>query len=157
MSARARRPTDDAMTEVHDPGRARALRSAVVGAARRPAPATLPAPAGPPPPAASKLPPYGHATPTHVDPWPPVRVISMKQASAVETPRHAEPRTPLHVQLRSLAEVTGRDAPHELGRLAPPLDPRRARARRRRTNALLACLALALVCVVMFAIWLIAG
>src|SRR5262249_47036142 len=59
----------------------------------------------------------------------PIRVISMKDRS--EGPRaHAE-RTPPRVQLRSLADVSGgRELPADLGHLAPPRDPRQARARR---------------------------
>jgi hypothetical protein len=111
------------------------------------------------------------ATPTEIDPQPaapaapvargasrsePIRVISMKDPSEPQKPR-AEGRVPLHVQLRSMAEVAGRDAPIELGRLAPPRDPKQARARRRRANLLWACVAVALACAITLACWLVAG
>jgi hypothetical protein len=44
-----------------------------------------------------------------------------------------------------------------MGRLAPPRDPREARARRVRSNLWWAAVALALACVITLAIWWIAG
>jgi hypothetical protein len=66
---------------------------------------------------------------------------------------------PLHVQLRSLGEVRRvHDTPAGgLGHLAPPRDPRAALKRRRRSNALLACVAIALAGGISLGIWLIAG
>lgn len=100
------------------------------------------------------------ATPTELTARPersePIRVISMKdQADA--RPRSDE-RTALQVQLRSIAEVTRRhDTPVDLGRLAPPHDPRQARTRRLLDNALWACVAIVLACAIMLGIWLLAG
>jgi hypothetical protein len=108
------------------------------------------------------------ATPTDIDPQPaapfarraersePIRVISMKAQSEPQKPR-AEDRVPLHVQLRSMAEIAGRDAPIELGRLAPPRDPGQAPARHRRANALWACVAVVLACAIVLACWLVGG
>lgn len=104
--------------------------------------------------------PVEQATPTEMTARPersePIRVISMKdQADA--RPRSDE-RTALQVQLRSIAEVTRRhDTPVDLGRLAPPHDPRQARTRRLLDNALWASVAIILACAIMLAIWLLAG
>jgi len=93
-----------------------------------------------------------------VPPGEPLRVFSMKDQAAGAMPRAtAEPRVPLHVQLRTMAEVAGVHEPAGLGRLAPPRDPRQARMRRRRANFAWACLAVALAGGISLAIWLIAG
>jgi hypothetical protein len=126
------------------------------------------------------------ATPTHIDPTPgdaashdessppaepaapaqgrrfersePIRVFSMKHHTDPQKPRADDPRVQLQVQLRSLAEVAGRShTPGELGRLAPPRDPRQARARHVRANVTWACIAIALACAISLSIWLIAG
>jgi len=87
----------------------------------------------------------------------PIRVISMKDHEASK-PRAEEPRVPLHVQLRSMAEVAGlHDAPVGLGNFAPPRDARQARARRLRANVVWACVAIGLACAISLAIWFIAG
>ena len=66
-------------------------------------------------------------------------------------------RIPLHVQLRSMAEVAGVHESPRLGNLAPPHDPRRARARRLRGNLAWACVAIALASAISLAIWFLAG
>jgi hypothetical protein len=87
----------------------------------------------------------------------PIRVISMKDQAEAQKPRRDDPRAQLQVQLRSLAEVRGRsDTPVRLGNLAPPRDPRQARARRMRDNVIWAGVAIALACVIALAIWLVA-
>jgi hypothetical protein len=119
-------------------------------------------------------------TPTHVDPpWldpaapaliaraersEPIRAISMRDQVDAQNRRPNEqhdphnPRVPLHVQLRSIAEASGRHREvRNLGHLAPPRDPRQARARHRRGNLLWACAALALAGSIALAIWLVAG
>lgn len=111
------------------------------------------------------VPPAGaaeQATPTELTARPersePLRVISMKDQAEGGMPRAtAEQRVPLHVQLRTMAEVAGIHEPAGLGRLAPPHDPRQARKRRRRANLAWACLAVALAGGISLAIWLIAG
>jgi hypothetical protein len=113
-------------------------------------------------PPASSEPCVEQATPTEVtgraEPSEPIRMISMKDRTAAAPPRSDEPRAPLHVQLRSLAQVSSmRPPPGGLGRLAPPLDPDQARRRRHRANAAWACLAIALACGISLAIWLVAG
>lgn len=97
--------------------------------------------------------------PVPVEPGEPLRVISMKdQADAGGPGAAAEPRVPLHVQLRTMAEVAGlHESAAGLGHLAPPHDPRRARDRRRRANLAWACVAIALAGGIALAIWLIAG
>ncbi len=106
------------------------------------------------------------ATPTELTARPersePIRVISMKDQAGAERRVIAEPRVPLHVQLRTMAEVAGVHDPAGsgragLGRLAPPHDPRQARLRRRRANLAWACIAVALAGGISLAIWLIAG
>jgi len=124
--------------------------------------------------------PVAYATPPNLDPWPggappdpqavpiereqrlersePIRVISMKDHAEPPKPRAEEPRVPLHVQLRSMAEVAGlHDAPVGLGNFAPPRDARQARARRLRANAVWAGVAIVLACAISLAIWFIAG
>jgi hypothetical protein len=87
----------------------------------------------------------------------PIRVISMKDRAETARPRDDE-RVPLHVQLRSIAEVAGmHDSGIGLGNLAPPRDPRQAHARRVRSNVVWACVAIALACAIMLAVWLVAG
>jgi len=86
----------------------------------------------------------------------PIRVISMKDNA--EAPRPREDRVPLHVQLRSLAEVAGqRNKPEQLGRLAPPRDPRQAHARQVRGNILLIVGGIGLAAAIALVIWLVAG
>ncbi|HEX4418177.1 MAG TPA: hypothetical protein VH165_09785 [Kofleriaceae bacterium] len=86
----------------------------------------------------------------------PIRVISMKDNA--EAPKPREDRVPLHVQLRSLAEVAGqRDKPEQLGHLAPPRDPRQAHARQVRGNILLIVGGIALAAAIALVIWLVAG
>ena len=88
----------------------------------------------------------------------PIRVISMKDQTEVAKPRSEDPRIQLQVQLRSMAEVAGRrEAPVKLGHLAPPRDPRRARARRVRANVIWGCVAVGLAGAIALAIWLVAG
>ena len=95
----------------------------------------------------------------------PVRAISMKDQLDAEHRRANEqrdqrnPRVPLHIQLRSMAQVSGRhDAPvGGMGHLAPPRDARQARARRVRSNVVWAGVALALAGTISLAIWFIAG
>jgi hypothetical protein len=103
------------------------------------------------------------ATPTELMARPersePIRVISMKERTD-DRPRRepTAPRVPLHVQLRSMAEVAGlQDPPSSLGHLAPPRDPRQARARRRQNNLVLGLVTVALAGGISFAIWLVAG
>ena len=102
------------------------------------------------------------ATPTALTARPersePIRAISMKDHAARPRIAAEAPRVPLHVQLRTMAEVAGiRDLPSGLGHLAPPRDPRQARKRRQRDNVVWACVAIALAAGIAFAIWLIAG
>jgi hypothetical protein len=173
MTARARRPTQDG-TGVHDHGRRRVLFGAspgdrVAGASEswdHDATEVTPRPAQPPAQLSAQSPaqpPIDQATPTELTARPersePLRVISMKDRTGDDArPRNAEHRVPLHVQLRSMAEVAGlRDPRNALGRLAPPHDPRRARRRRQRDNAMWACVAIVLACGISLGIWLIAG
>lgn len=105
--------------------------------------------------------PADQATPTavtaRIERSEPIRVISMKDRSAGR-PRVEEPRVPLHVQLRTMAEVAGlRDPPSGLGHLAPPRDPQQARKRRQLDNVVWACVAIGLAGGIALAIWLIAG
>jgi hypothetical protein len=180
MSARARRPTDEIATRVFDEeGRQRTLFGATATAG---APQVPPAPPGPfesfelaatevtPMPGRAQV---EQATPTCVDPAPlppgapaaiargaersePIRVISMKDHAGAQKPRNHDQRVPLHVQLRSIAEVAGmHDSGIGLGNLAPPRDPRQAQARRVRSNVVWACVAIVLACAVMVVVWLV--
>lgn len=87
----------------------------------------------------------------------PIRVFSMKDATGPGR-RHTDDRRAMQVQLRSIAEVTRRhETPVDLGHLAPPRDPRKARTRRLVDNVMWGCVAIMLACGIMLAIWLIAG
>jgi hypothetical protein len=102
------------------------------------------------------------ATPTELTARPersePVRVISMKHQVEAGMPRTpVEQRVPLHLQLRTIAEVAGIHEAAGLGRLAPPHDPRQARKRRRLANLAWAGVAVVLAAGISIAIWLIAG
>jgi hypothetical protein len=169
MTMRARRPTEDTGTEVYTPERRRELFGASPG--DRIAEQATPTEIAPGP-----LPPAEQATPTEVAARPerlaampngerpaampngePIRVISMKNRAQSE-PRADEPRVPLHVQLRSMAEVAGtHDRAAGLGHLAPPRDPQQARRRRQRDNVVWACAAILLACAISLGIWFIAG
>jgi len=101
------------------------------------------------------------ATPTEVtaraERSEPIRVISMKDASGPRKPRTDERRA-VKVQLRSIAEARRHDTPPAgLGNLAPPRDPKKARNRRLIDNVIWGCVAIMLACVIMLAIWLVAG
>ncbi len=90
-------------------------------------------------------------------PGEPLRAISMKDQAEGGTRAPVEPRVPLHVQLRAMAEVVGVHEAAGLGRLAPPHDPQRARRRRRRANLAWAGVAVALAAGISIAIRLVAG
>ena len=99
------------------------------------------------------------AAPTRVDLQrsEPIRVISMKDASAPRKPRTDERRA-VKVQIRSIAEARRHDTPPAgLGHLAPPRDPKKARNRRLIDNLIWGCVAIMLACAIMLAIWLVAG
>jgi hypothetical protein len=157
MSARVRRPTDEVATEIYDPERQRALLGTPLSPADPPASFEDATEVTPVP-----GPPAEPAAPTELrqrlERSEPIRVISMKDHTEAARPRSDDARVPLHVQLRSMAEVAGHnDTPVKLGNLAPPRDPRQARARRVRDNVVWACVAVVLACAISLAIWLVAG
>jgi hypothetical protein len=87
----------------------------------------------------------------------PIRVISMKDPTEGQQPK-PEPRVPLHVQLRTLAQVSGsHDVQPGLGHLAPPRDPARKRDRRIGNQIARACVALLLAGTIALAIWFVFG
>jgi hypothetical protein len=134
MTARRRRPTDDQATRVREPQfEGDETRVGMAVGTGRAAPVAV-------------------ARPERSEP---IVAISMKDQLAA--PRAAEPRVPRHVQLRSLAEVSGRNDASRLGRLAPPRDPRSAPARRWREPLGWAAVALVLAGAIALAIWLVAG
>jgi len=168
MSARVRRPTDEVATEIYDPERQRALLGTSLPSADPPASfepfedATEVTPVPDKPAALDPGPPAEPAAPTELrqrlERSEPIRVISMKDHAEAARPRSDDARVPLHVQLRSMAEVAGHnDTPAKLGNFAPPRDPRQARARRVRDNVVWACVAVVLACAISLAIWLVAG
>jgi hypothetical protein len=107
-------------------------------------------------------------TPTEIDPsassqtampiaGEPVRMISMKDHSEGQRPK-LEPRVPLHVQLRSLAEVSGsHEVQRGLGQLALPRNPAQKRERGVGDDVVRACMALLLAGTIALAIWLVFG
>ena len=104
-------------------------------------------------------------TPTEIDPSPPaipmvsepVRVISMKDHTEGQRPPRA-PRMPLHVQLRSLAQVSGsHEVQPGLGHLAPPRDPARKREMLVGAQVVRACAAVLLAGSIALTIWLVFG
>jgi hypothetical protein len=153
MSPRARRPTDEAVTELRDPDRL-PLRIGVRpgdGAVELATPTQL-----------DPRRPIEQGTPTAIAARPersePIRVISMKERTTAQLARAEEQRVPLHVQLRSMAEVAGRhDTPAGLGHLAPPRDGREVRARHARANLVWVCAGIVLACAISLAIWFVAG
>jgi hypothetical protein len=156
MTMRARRPTDETGTEVYTPERRRALFGASPGDRIAVEPATptqidgeLPTPiASAPTPVEASLP---------IERSEPIRVISMKNRAQSE-PRAEEARVPLHVQLRSMAEVAGMHGRSAgLGHLAPPRDAQQARKRRQHDNVVWVCAAVILACAISLGIWFIAG
>ncbi len=81
----------------------------------------------------------------------PIRAISMKEA--VGEQRAQVQRRELAVQLRSMSDVRRPDTPADLGRLAPPRDPREVRARRVRDLVIWACVAIIFACGVTLVVW----
>ena len=147
MTGRAKSPTDT--TDVASRPTLREMDDAA--ATRVDAPRALPGdPARP----------IEQATPTEVtaraERSEPIRVISMKDASAPRKPRTDERRA-VQVQLRSIAEARRHDTPVDLGHLAPPRDPRQARNRRLIDNVIWGSVAIMLACAIMLAIWFVAG
>jgi hypothetical protein len=102
-------------------------------------------------------------TPTEIDPAAPcppaaaIQVISMKDHTSRQRPK-PEPRVPLHVQLRALAEVSGaRELQRGLGYLAPPRDPVSTPERSVRDVAVRLIITVALAVAAALVIWLLAG
>jgi hypothetical protein len=102
-------------------------------------------------------------TPTEIDPSAPsppaapVRVISMKDHTEGQRPPPAH-RVPLHVQLRTLAQVSGsHEVQPGLGHLAPPREPTQAPERRLRDIAVRVAIAVALGVAAALIIWFVAG
>lgn len=184
MSARARRPTDRVGSEVVDvrgeyaPRRAASCREPVATPPGSGAGSTSAVDSFEQDPTEETRPSrfaVEQATPTEIDRSPgepgavprrrgaersePIRMISMKDHAGAPRRRSEEMHAPLHVQLRSMAEVSRRrhDTPVGLGNLAPPRDPRQASARRLRADVGWACVAIALAGAISSAIWLIAG
>jgi hypothetical protein len=135
MSRRSRTPTEDQKTEFFDRG------------APRPNPVEI-------------------GTPTEIDPVvadrsgpnpKALRVISMKTpADLAEAKQQAKQH---QVQIRSMSNVVrAHDTPtaSRLGRLAPPRDPREARARKVRDYVIWGCVVVILASLVMLAVWFIA-
>ena len=163
MSARARRPTDEIATQIFDPEQEPTEVTPIPmrGPSDLATPADIASAPGGAVPAAESASSGVPAAPIEhkrFERSEPIRVISMKGHTDARKPRVDDPRVPLHIQLRSLAEVAGRsNTPVELGRLAPPHDARRARARHMRANLIWACIAVALACASSLSIWLVAG
>lgn len=175
MSARVRRPTDDASTDVYDLSRHAAAPGSPAGYQSfeddrteetpmpvRSVPGLIETPTS-----------IERATPTSIDPPPappapapraviraersePIVVVSMKDQLAADRRGPAVHAVAPHVQLRSLAEVAGNHEAKELGRLAPPRDPREVRARRLRASLARAAVAILLAGAIGFATWWIA-
>jgi len=166
MSARARRPTDEERTEIYAQDRQAAslpiaapLPPSPVGAFEQDVTEVTPLPGSPEVAYATAPPEPGvPGERRRLERSEPIHVISMKDHTEVAKPRSDDPRVQLQVHLRSMAEVAGRnDTPVKLGHLAPPRDPRQARARRVRANVVWACVAVALACAISLVIWLVAG
>ena len=165
MSARARRPTDDAGTDVYSSEQQRALLGAAIPtplSAERalesfedPTEVNPQVAAGEP--ALPTGPEADQATPVDVaagvDRSEPFQVISMKEHLELLEP--PEPKAPLHVQLRSMGEAARRrdTPPAGLGHLAPPRELQRPR-RHLLTRARLIAIAVIVVGGVALARWL---
>ena len=109
---------------------------------------------------------------TIVDP-PRIQAISMKdrppaiQAISMKTPGHvppaaaaanADPPTPMikRPKLRAVSEVTPVKPQQNLGHVAPPYDPEKARARRLREYVIGGCVAVILACAIALVVWFVA-
>ena len=173
MSARAHPPTNDVGSAVFDPAGLQPPSGAAVAASRGSSEAvdcfegdaTEENPR-------QDLAAVEQPTPTEIDPSAPlplvarpercepvqvISVISMMDHTEGQRPK-PEPRVRLHVQLRTLAEVSGsHEVQRGLGYLAPPRDPARKRERQLGDHAVLACVAVLLAGAIALAIWFVAG
>jgi hypothetical protein len=100
------------------------------------------------------------ATPTEVMAAPssqaaPLQIISMKTPAEVAAERKHRVAVAHQVKLRALSEVAAVRAV-DLGRLAPPRDPRQARARRVRDALIWGSVVVIIGCAVMLAVWFVA-
>ncbi len=88
------------------------------------------------------------------------KAVSMKTPTdpKTDTPRDKPPVRALpEVRLRAMSELSQNQTPPKgVGFLAPPYDPREARSRRRRDNAIWGSVAVMVAAVVMLAVWFLA-
>jgi hypothetical protein len=147
MSARAKKPptrpprppADDAPTTVYDsderPGR------------KRPAPVTAKGSAPPPEPTVVDKPRARTA--------PPIHAISMKTPANVAPAEAANPPTPIlpRPNLRGDLTPVPQPRPQNLGNLAPPYDPKAARARTMREYVMWGSLAVILASAIALVVW----
>ena len=155
MSARQRPPTDELKTSIYDSQRPRAKSATKKGFESGEIPTKVDRPQT-----------LELETPTDIDPprnranerSEPIRVISMKTPGegAADKKREAKQHKPA---IRALSDVLPRHAtpPQGMGRLAPPADPRQARARKLRDGLIWGSVLVIISCVVMLAVWFLAG
>ncbi|MCW5808422.1 MAG: hypothetical protein KIT31_39090 [Deltaproteobacteria bacterium] len=93
-------------------------------------------------------------SPTHLDP-PPLQAISMKTPGELAA-RQQQPARQHQVHLRPIDVRPDPPSSANLGRLAPPRDPREVRARRMRDYVIWTCAVVVLASVVMLSVWFIA-
>jgi hypothetical protein len=86
-----------------------------------------------------------------------IQAISMKTPGGAPPTAEVNPPTPIlpRPKLRAVSEVTPVKA-QNLGHVAPPYDPERARARRVREYVIGGCVAVILACAIALVVWFVA-
>lgn len=99
-------------------------------------------------------------TPTEIDPprQEPIRVISMKTPAEVAAEKKKKSAKLHKVEIRALADARKHSTPPRgMGYLAPPADPRKARARKLRDVVIWGSVLVIISCIVMLAVWFLAA
>jgi len=151
MSARPRkppskppeRPSDDAPTTIYDSGE--------MPARRRPSPTAKGS--APPEKTVVDKPRPPILPVSKKEQSQPIKAISMKTPDNEKLPESANPPTPIipRPKLRAISEVT--PVQQNLGNLAPPYDPKEARARSMREYVIWGCLAVILASAIALVVW----
>jgi len=169
MSARSRPPTEETKTEVFDSQSLRSQKPTKRGVEPSPKPAPKPArfPEGSEPARRGTKPTIGSkqkpaveiATPTEVSPRKdrsePMVMISMKTPAELAAEKQSREAKQHIVKLRALSELSSQNTP-AMGYLAPPRDPKEARARKLRDFVIWGCAVVVVGCGVMLAVWFLA-
>jgi hypothetical protein len=82
----------------------------------------------------------------------PIKAISMKTPGDAK-PKKADPADLPHVKLRAMSEVARAQTPQNLGNLAPPYDPHKARVRSLQDYVIWGCVAIILASAIALVVW----